>query len=122
MAFDIVIYRLGDDSANDMLAPFPVSFEQLSECFEALPRMLLEPDGSFVWTGEQEGRPWQLDGVVYDRDERVIYVEVKGECSESRFDELLKALGWPGVRLTFRLTREGTSLDEAAFRRHAEWG
>jgi hypothetical protein len=83
--------------------------------------MLLEPDGSFVWTGEEAGRRWQLDGVVFDRDEHVLYVEVKGDCPQARFDEMLSMLGWPRVQLSIRETREGTPLDEAAFRRQAGW-
>jgi hypothetical protein len=61
---------------------FAVSFEQASSALDTLDRLFLEPDGSFVWTGETVAdspeaappRRWQLDGEVYDRDGRLAYV------------------------------------------------
>ena len=100
-------------------APFAVSFETCLGALEALPRMFCELDGSFVWVGEAEGRRWQLDGVVYDRDAAVAYVDLQGECPGEALDAVLAACGWPETELMFVLPQEGVILDEETFRAHA---
>lgn len=100
-------------------AAFEISFEAASEALSALERMFLEPDGSFVWVSAAKDRPWQLDGVLYDRNERLLYVDLKGACTPGDFDRLLAALGWPGTPVMFQLAREALFLDEAEFRRYA---
>jgi hypothetical protein len=96
------------------------TFEAASEALASLERMYCEPDGSFVWVSSQAEDPWQVDGNLYDRNERLLFVDLKGSCPGSRFDELLKALGWPQTALVFQLTRQAVFLDEAEFRRFAE--
>jgi hypothetical protein len=102
-------------------APLSVSFDAGMAMLAELPRMFIEPDGSFVWTGTAaDGQPWQVDGNLIDRGDVLAYVEVKGACPEKRLDELLRALGWPGSPLAFQLTRRGVTLDESAFRQLAK--
>ena len=81
--------------------------------------MYCEPDGSFVWTSPQRARAWQVDGNLYDRDGRLLFVDLKGTCPSDQFDRLLTALGWPQTKVMFQLTREALLLDEAEFRRVA---
>ena len=86
----------------------------------ALPRMFIEPDGSFVWTGTTpEGERWQVDGSLIDRGDVLAYVELKGSCPEEQFNQILHALGWPQATLDFQLPRRGIILPEAEFRRLA---
>lgn len=99
--------------------PFACTFEEASEKLEMLERMFLEPDGSFVWTSSQGGEPWQVDGNLYDRADRLSFVDLNGRCPAAEFDRLLTALGWPQTPLVFQLTREALVLDEAEFRRSA---
>jgi hypothetical protein len=99
--------------------PFAKSFEAASEALLALERMFLEPDGSFVWVSAAKERPWQLDGVLYDRAERLLYVDLKGACTPDDFDRLLTALGWSETPVMFQLMHEAVFLDEAEFRRFA---
>jgi hypothetical protein len=100
-----------------------VSFEQATERLAALPRLFIEPDGSFVWTGVTvEGEPWQVDGNLIDRGDVLAYVELKGHCSSEQFDELLRAFGWPGEKIVFQLTRRGVALTEDEFRQLAATG
>jgi hypothetical protein len=96
------------------------TFEAASEGLASLARMYCEPDGSFVWASSQAEDPWQVDGNLYDRSERLLFVDAKGSCPSQRFDELLMALGWPQTPLVFQLTRQAVFLDEAEFRRFAE--
>ena len=100
-------------------APFDVSFEAASEALVNLERMFLEPDGSFVWVSAAKDRPWQLDGVLYDRDGRLLYVDLKGATTAEDLDRFLAALGWPQTPVMFQLAREAVFLDEAEFRRYA---
>jgi hypothetical protein len=98
------------------------SFEEARDRLEQLARMYCEPDGSFVWASPQGKAAWQVDGNLYDRNERLLFVDLKGMCPPQEFDRLLKALGWPETRLMFQLTREAVFLDEEEFRRFAAVG
>lgn len=106
--------------AEQSAATFDRTFEQVAEALGLLPRMFVEPDGSFVWVSAGE-RAWQLDGVLYDGAGRLWYVELKGGCPEAEFDRLLTALGWPKTSVCFQLVREAAWLDEPTFRRYAGW-
>jgi hypothetical protein len=99
--------------------PCACSFEDAAAALSSLPRMYCEPDGSFVWVSAALEPAWQVDGNLYDRDGRLLFVDVKGSCPVARFDELLRALGWPATTFVFQLVREAIFLDEAEFRRVA---
>jgi hypothetical protein len=97
-----------------------VSFENALASLETLPRLFIEPDGSFVWRGTtDDGQSWQVDGNLIDRGEVLDYAELKGTCPSERLDEMLGALGWPVCPLAFQLPRQGIVLSEAEFRRQA---
>lgn len=86
---------------------------------QTLDRMFVEPDGSFVWTGEIDNVRWQLEGTLYDEGDKMLYAELWGECPPSHFDRLLGAFGWPQTDCVFCSIREGVWLDESEFRRFA---
>jgi hypothetical protein len=98
---------------------FDCTFEEASARLEALERMFLEPDGSFVWTSSQADRSWQVDGNLYDRAQRLAFVDLSGACPSAEFNRLLAALGWPQTPLVFQLTHEAVVLAEDEFRRYA---
>jgi hypothetical protein len=104
------------------LPPFGVSFEQAATALAALPRMYCEPDGSFVWTSPTGEPAWQVDGNLYDRGGRLLYVDLKGSCPGAELDRLLTTCGWPGTPVIFQLVREAVFLDEETFRRYAAQG
>lgn len=99
------------DSPTPLLA---VTYEQAVERLEALPRMLLEPDGSFVWSGSQP-RPWQIDGVLYDAGGQLGYVELNGNAPSGPLRQLLQALcpsgSAPQHSLQLQLVRAGVFTD-----------
>jgi len=106
---------------------FERSFEEVAADLERFERMYFEPDGSFVWvssnsTGSDSTPPWQLDGMLYDRDGRVRHVELKGSCPSEAFDRIMAVLGLPASAMVFQLTREALFLDDATFRRYASAG
>lgn len=96
---------------------FSKSFEQVSEAFESLPRMFLEPDGSFVWVIEQDEERFQLDGLLTDDGANLLHCELKGNCNAAILDQLLRTLGWPDQEVAVQLVEEGTFLQEADFRK-----
>jgi hypothetical protein len=98
---------------------FGCSFETAQERLAQLDRMFIEADGSFVWVSPQGKPAWQVDGNLYDRNEQLLFVDLKGTCPAKQFDRLLTALGWPATRLMFQLTREAVFLDEGQFRHWA---
>ena len=98
---------------------FAVTFEQAAEALAALRRSFVEPDGSFVWVSPSEDAPWQVDGNLYDRGGRLLFVDLKGTCPASEFDRLLAAMGWPETAVLFQVVRAAVFLDEATFRRWA---
>ncbi len=74
---------------------FDVSFEQAVASLYQLERMFVEMDGSFVWTGQNASQNWQLDGMLYDRQEWLHRVELNGSCPRSCWEKFLPAFGWP---------------------------
>lgn len=98
---------------------FRISFEEAEAALAQLPRMFIEPDGSFVWVAAEAEATWQVDGVLYDRDERLLFVDLKGSCPATAFDRLLTAFGWPETAVMMQLTRAAVFLDEPTFRQFA---
>jgi hypothetical protein len=95
------------------------SFEDAAAALGSLPRMYCEPDGSFVWVSSAGDAAWQVDGNLYDRGGRLLFVDLKGSCPATEFDRLLTACGWPATEVIFQLVREALYLAEPEFRRYA---
>lgn len=98
---------------------FDRNFEDTLEALSRYERMFVEPDGSFVWVSSHSEPSWQVDGNLYDRDELLLFVDIKGNCPGDRFDQLLQALGWPDTVLMFQLTQHAVFLAEEQFRQYA---
>ena len=98
---------------------FDRTFEETAELLGRLERMFIEPDGSFVWVSATDELRWQIDGVLFDRDGCVLYVDLKGSCPSVRLDQLLTVLDWPQSAVMFQLVHEAVFLDEPTFRRYA---
>jgi hypothetical protein len=104
--------------------PFAMTFEEAAAALESLTRMFVEPDGSFVWVSANAIaadtiQDWQIDGNLFDRNGRLLMVDLKGTCAEADFDRLLSVFGWPTTPIMFQLSREAVFLDEANFREYA---
>jgi hypothetical protein len=108
-----------DVAPASLSIPFGISFEDAAERLGRLPRSCVEPDGSFFQGSAQGQPPWHVDGNLFDRNGRLLFVDLKGNCPAEEFDRVLTALGWPETPLAFQLVREAVLLDEAEFRRWA---
>lgn len=100
--------------------PYTCTWEQAAEALQALPRMIFELDGSWIWSGGVGAERWQIDGHLYDFEGRLYRVELHGECPPESLDQLLACFGWPQTPLSFEMVREGTKVDEASFRKMAK--
>ena len=70
----------------------PQSFESLAEKLGSLPGMFFEMDGSFVWVDHDFTPASQMDGMVYDRQGKLEYVEIKGACNAQQWHTLCQAV------------------------------
>ena len=105
--------------AADAPVALPVGGDECLQRLGSLPRLFVEPDGSFVWVGRSDADAWQVDGQVHERDGRVLSIDLKGLCPEPEFDRLLAVVGWPARPVMMQILRAGVFLDENAFREQA---
>ena len=119
LRFQVIVSS--DKGSVDDSSSWPTTFDGALGELSLLPRLFIEPDGSFVWRGRDtaEGE-WQVDGNLIDRGDVLAYVELNGCCPRERFDELLRAVGWPQQPVAYQLPRRGVVLEESEFRRQAE--
>lgn len=106
-------------AADEVHQSFPVLGEAAAAELAALPRMFLEPDGSFVWVSPANEAPWQVDGQLYEARDRLLYVDLKGSCPAEALEAILHACGWPAAAVVVQDMRAGVFLEEADFRRYA---
>ena len=98
-----------------LLETFPLTFESARHHLLTIPRLDFEPDGYFVVAG-QLPEPWQVDGHLFEYQERLHRVELHGWCPGEVLDAILAAVGWPEARVVFQLVHEGVTLREVEFR------
>jgi hypothetical protein len=87
------------------------SFEELAEQLGGMRGLYFEMDGSFVWVDHGSVPPGQMDGMVYDRNGRLEYVEIKGVCNARQWIILCSAVcGHDAGQF-----EKGTELDYSEF-------
>lgn len=95
--------------------PLRTSFEQASERLQQLERLYFEPDGSFTWVvAERIGH--QIDGMLYDANGQLQYVELKGDCSLTDWRTLVAAIS-PVLDLSVLQLRSGGLQELQQFER-----
>lgn len=98
---------------------FGVRFEDVVAELGGHPRVDVEPDGFFVGTGEESGRMWKLNGHLFELNDRLWRMDLRGGCPEEALDEILRSVGWPATAVVFQLVRLGATVEEGDFRRWA---
>ncbi len=81
-----------------------------------------EGDGSWSWTADAKNerqRPlWRIEGMIYDRDEKVFYVDMQGQCTLEPWKILIDTLQVPqGSRLAICIAELGAWVDPPGFER-----
>lgn len=84
MPFHIYLYGPGG-------GPLTSRFEDVSDRLSKVDRLHMELDGSFVWVGPD----WQLDGMLYDHNDRIRYVDLKGHCELTQWRLLIQWIADP---------------------------
>ena len=105
---------LGAQSLDQSL---PISFEDAYGQLASLPRMFIEPDGSFVWVSDTTDGKWQLDGMLFDRGGRLQYVEMRGTCTPEAFDRFADIFRIGETQFAIQLMQQAMFLSENEFRR-----
>ena len=82
------------------------SWEEAFENMRGLERLFPEPDRSFMWVGFHGDREWQLNGMIYDRNDRIQWCELKGSCPFPEWEKLLRCFGWPRQKLVVQFPRD----------------
>ena len=124
-----VIKRVGDQDLPVLVSffprePFLSSFEETADRLRQLPRLFFEPDGSFAWNRADSPAGQSvaecLEGVLYDRDSRVQYCQLKGHCSRDMLARFLAALKGQTPATIVQLAEEGVFVEEREFLRWIE--
>ena len=112
-------------------ARLPIQFEDLLAQLERFPRLFIELDGSFLWSGpsaeatdaevkansspvraelafmnDRAATPWSLEGMIYDDTESVRYLELKGKCPRDAWLLLVASLNAVPEELSIELLGE----------------
>jgi len=104
---------------DQLITPLPIVFDDVLNQLNTLPRLYAEPDGSFVWTSPQENIRWQVNGNLYERNDCVLFVELKGSCPASEFDQLLACFLQDEKACVVQLMRPAVFVTPEIFRAHA---
>jgi hypothetical protein len=111
-------YRLDDVDLPVLVGflanePFSSTFEDTADRLQSLPGLFFEPDGSFAWNrGRELGH---VEGMLFDRNDRVQYCEVKGTCPLGTFEQLLEQLKGATSDTVIQLAHEGVFVEEKTF-------
>jgi periplasmic divalent cation tolerance protein len=102
-------------------SPISICFEELAERLKRLPNVHMEPDGAFTWGSLERRstleRTWQLDGMIYDRDNRIEYVELKGNCDRATWEAFTGMLsGVECSRFVVQWIERGLWINEPDFK------
>jgi hypothetical protein len=103
-------------SPQRLVQPMALRFEDVIARLAVLPRLFIEPDGSFVWVNPHSGAPaWQIDGQLHDAAGGLMTIELKLMGNQPDWSSVARCVGWPRQQLLFQLLQHGTFLDDAAW-------
>lgn len=113
----IATWRVDSQSPALASQSFTLPYEAYAEKLSGIPRLFLEPDGSFVWVLSEDASR-RISGQITDDGQRVLYLELRGRCL---WDDLLAVLGpldtdASGLDFAFQLLPEAFLVKEETFR------
>ncbi len=72
---------------------FSTTLEDFADQVSGWAGLYFEMDGSFVWAvREGEENVGQIDGMIYDRDQAIEYLDLKGNAPSDSWEKLLRVL------------------------------
>jgi hypothetical protein len=72
---------------------FSTTLESFADQVSGWPGLYFEMDGSFVWAvREGEESVGQIDGMIYDRDDAIEYLDLKGDAPFHSWEKLLEVV------------------------------
>lgn len=72
---------------------FSTTLEHFADQVSGWPGLYFEMDGSFVWAvREGDESVGQIDGMIYDRDDAIEYLDLKGNAPNIAWEKLLGVL------------------------------
>lgn len=108
-------WTLADDSPPLAQQGFGSSYEDFSEQLSQVPRLYIEPDGSFVWVSSIDPVR-RISGQITDDGKQVLYLELRGRCQWEDMTEIVRMIGWPQTELIFQMLPEALLVQESQFR------
>ncbi len=103
--------------------PLPITFNEAYARFESIDELFIEPDGAFGWVSRQDSEEsWRVDGCLYDSGPKLQYVEMKGHCSATSWQQfgpnILNALNVNDENAIVQLVRAGIYVSINQFERY----
>ena len=108
------IVRPAAGEAGTVATGFSKSYETVAESLAEIPRLYIEPDGSFVWVSSEDVAR-KINGQVTDDGSQVMFVEFRGRALQKDIDPILSTLRDPVTDLQVQLLPGGEIIDESAF-------
>lgn len=108
-------WSVDNDSPSLETQSFEMTYEAFAEILAKVPRLFLEPDGSFVWVSNSDPSH-RISGQITDDGSSVLYLELRGRCDWDELTVVLAILGWPDIKLAFQLLPEAMLVLEDQFR------
>ncbi len=105
------------EKLSNSTQPLAITFEQAVENLAALPQLLIEADGSFVFSGLKATERWQIDGLLMDAGETLFYVELKGNAPRDSLQQLFDSLTVGEEQLAIACVQSGELADAESFLR-----
>lgn len=103
---------------GDLSQPFATTFEAAAQRWQENPQAYFELDGSLLLTGWRGDWFWRLEGNLYDRNDSLLFVELRIDCPQDVFIAAIETLT-PNAKRIFELPGEGVFVDEATLCEHA---
>ncbi len=108
-------WQVADPSVDPGWQGFGFSYECLAKRLSAVPRLFIEPDGSFVWVASADPAR-SISGQITDDGQQVVALELRGRCQWEEMTLILRELGWPEAKLVFQLLPWAVLVKTACFR------
>ena len=89
----------------------PQSFEEIASILGRISGLVFEMDGSFVWVDHCHSPAYQMNGMVYDRNNKLEYVEIKGACSAQQWYTLCQTVCGLSIQLPLQLKNDNVEME-----------